>query len=112
MERISESQKEYRDGDWGVKYLIRGPSIEWGVIRLKPGQNLDGHYHEQVEETFWLLEGSAILSVDGEPHHLVAGDAVRLEAKRRHSISNESDQPMKMAFIKCPYLPKDKVLSS
>ena len=110
MDKVSESEKAYREGTWGVKYLFRGPRIEWGVIRLEPGQHLDGHYHQQVEETFWVIEGQAVLHVDGEPHALAAGEALRLEAERRHSISNESDQPMRLAFIKCPYLPEDKVL--
>ena len=29
---------EYRGGTSGVKYLMRGPSIDWGVILLKPGE--------------------------------------------------------------------------
>ena len=110
MEQVSESEKAYREGEWGVKYLFRGPRIEWGVIRLKPGQQLGGHYHEQVEETFWVLEGEAVLEIDGEPHHLAAGEAVRLDATERHAIANQSTAPLKMAFIKSPYLPKDKVL--
>ena len=109
MERVRESEKEFRGGDSGVKYLLRGPRIDWGVILLLPGQRLGGHYHEEVEETFYVLEGQATFYVDDVKHQLVAGDAVRLEAPERHDVVNDSDQPVKLVFIKCPYLPKDKV---
>ena len=109
MEKVKESEKEYRGGDHGVKYLFRGPKIDWGVILLLPGQCLGAHYHHEVEETFYVLEGQASFYVDDVKHPLVAGDAIRLEAPECHDVLNESDQPLKMVFIKCPYLPKDKV---
>jgi len=109
MEKVSESEKEYRGGDSGVKYLLRGPKIDWGVILLLPGQCLGGHYHNEVEETFYILEGEATFYVNDAQHYLVAGDAIRLEAPERHDVFNKSGKPLKMVFIKCPYLPKDKV---
>jgi quercetin dioxygenase-like cupin family protein len=109
MEKARESEKEYRGGDSGVKYLLRGPKIDWGVILMLPGQCLGGHFHNEVEETFYVVEGQAIFVVDDVKHELVAGDAIRLEAPECHEVFNEGDQPLKMVFIKCPYLPKDKV---
>ncbi len=109
MERVKESEQPFRGGDSGVKYLFRGPRVDWGVILLLPGQRLGGHYHNEVEETFYILEGQASFYVNDVRHSLVAGDAIRLEAPERHDVVNKGDQPLKMVFIKCPYLPKDKV---
>ncbi len=109
MEQVKESEKEFRGGKSGVKYLFRGPKIDWGVILLLPGERLGGHYHKEVEETFYVLEGQATAYVGDIQQRLVAGDAIRLEAPEHHNIVNEGDQPLKMVFIKCPYLPQDKV---
>jgi quercetin dioxygenase-like cupin family protein len=109
LERVRESEKEFRGGDSGVKYLFRGPKIDWGVIKLLPGQRLGAHYHKEVEETFYVLEGQATFLVDDVEHQFVAGDAVRLEAPACHQVLNRGEQPVKMVFIKCPYLPEDKV---
>jgi len=109
MEKVKESEREYRGGDSGVKYLFRGPKIDWGVILLHPGQSMAAHYHNEVEETFYVVEGQAAFYVDDVKHELVAGDAVRLEAPECHAVTNESGRPVKLVFIKCPYLPKDKV---
>ncbi len=109
MQRASEKDSAYRDGDSGVKYLLRGPRIDWGVILLKPGQSLGGHYHEEVEETFYVDRGRGAFVVNGERYAAEEGDVFRLEPTDRHDIINDSGQPLKLVFIKCPYLPKDKV---
>ena len=109
MQKVNENECTYRDGDSGVKYLVRGPKIDWGVILLLPGQVLGGHYHEQVEETFYILEGEGVFEVNGTPMPAVTGDVFRMEPTDRHNIHNRGQQPLKMVFIKCPYLPKDKV---
>ncbi|MBM4430129.1 MAG: cupin domain-containing protein [Chloroflexi bacterium] len=108
MDKVKESEQQFREGDWGVKYMFRGPKIDWGVISVPAGQCLGGHYHEETEETFYILEGQVTFYVNGAPHLLVAGDAVRLEPLEGHRVVNESDGPVKMVFIKCPYLPQDK----
>jgi len=109
MERVRESDLAYRDGNRGVMYLFRGPKIDWGVILLLPGQTLSPHYHEEVEETFYILEGSARFTVDGVEQSLGPGEAIRLTATEKHAVANEGQMPMKMVFMKTPYLPKDKV---
>ncbi len=109
MQQVNENEQAYRGGDSGVKYLFRGPKIDWGVILLLPGQTLGGHYHEQVEETFYVLQGCGVFVVNGQNYSAREGDAFRMEPQDRHDIRNESAQPLKLVFIKCPYLPKDKI---
>ena len=109
MQRVSECELAYRGGDSGVKYLIRGPKIDWGVILLLPGQTLGAHFHQEVEETFYVAQGRAAFTVNGEELQAAQGDAFRMETADRHDIRNDSNEPLKLVFIKCPYLPKDKV---
>lgn len=109
MEKVSEKQLTYRGGDSGVKYLVRGPRIDWGVILLLPGQTLGGHYHREVEETFYVAEGKGTFVVNGQEHLASVGDVFRLEPEDRHDIVNDAGEALKLIFIKCPYLPNDKV---
>jgi mannose-6-phosphate isomerase-like protein (cupin superfamily) len=109
MEKVNEFEKEFRGGDSGVKYLFRGPNTEWGIILLLPGQKLGAHYHEAVEETFYFAEGGGTITVDDVPHKARPGDAFRLVAPERHDIVNDTGQPTKLIFIKCPYRPTDKI---
>jgi mannose-6-phosphate isomerase-like protein (cupin superfamily) len=109
MQRVSESECAYRGGNSGVKYLLRGPKIDWGIILLLPGQKLGGHYHNEVEETFYVMAGRGTFVVNGTELVAVAGDALRMESADRHDVRNDGDEPLKLVFIKCPYLPQDKV---
>lgn len=109
MKRVNENDMEYRFGDWGPKYLVRGPKIDWGVILLKPGESLGRHFHKEVEETFFFLSGTPTFKANGEEYRVKEGDAFIMEPDDRHDIENNTDRPVKMVFIKCPYLPKDKV---
>jgi len=109
MQRTSEAANEYRGKGWGVKYLMRGPNVDWGVILLHPGQELGEHGHRQVEELFFFLSGRATMLVNGQAHEATAGDAFRLEPQERHNIRNDGPVDVKVVFIKTPYLPDDKI---
>jgi quercetin dioxygenase-like cupin family protein len=109
MERTNESEKEFRFGDAGPKYLFRGPRIEWGILVLKPGGSLGAHYHKEVEETFYFLEGEARLLINGTEYVGRAGEAFRLEPGEKHDILNDSRSLIRAVFIKSPYKPEDKI---
>jgi quercetin dioxygenase-like cupin family protein len=109
MQRASEQELKYRGGDSGVKYLFRGPNLDWGVILLKPGQSLGAHYHRETEETFLVLSGSPTFNACGSRTRARAGDAFRFEPTERHDIVNDSSAEAKVVFIKFPYKPDDKV---
>jgi mannose-6-phosphate isomerase-like protein (cupin superfamily) len=109
MKKISEKEMAYRDGDSGVKYMIRGPHIDWGIMLLKPNSKMGAHYHEEVEETFYFMEGSGGMIVNNQKNQANQGDAFLIEPKEVHDIENATNKPLKVLFIKTPYLPKDKV---
>ena len=109
MNQTNEQDQEYRNDDWGVKYLFRGPKIDWGVILLKPGQTMGVHGHEEVEETFYVIQGQGKLLMNDMPYPARPGDAFRVEPFEKHDILNDGDAEMKVVFIKVPYRPKDKI---
>jgi mannose-6-phosphate isomerase-like protein (cupin superfamily) len=109
MERINESEKAFRNVDSGVKYLFRGPKLDLGVILLKPGEKMGVHGHDQVEEIFYFIQGSPKMLINDVPHSVREGDAFRIDPLEKHDIHNDTDSPVKVVFIKCPYLPDDKI---
>ena len=109
MQRVNERDCRFRGGDWGVKYFIRGPKIDWGLILLKSGQVLGEHGHKEVEETFYVIEGTPTLVVNGKKILTEPGDVFRLEPFERHDLRNDTDKQARVIFIKTPYLPEDKI---
>ncbi len=109
MERINEKECKFRGKDWGVKYILRGPCIDWGIILLKPGQTMGAHGHRETEETFYFMNGSPKILVDDVEYKTKEGDAFRIEPLEKHNIVNDTSGEVKIIFIKTPYLPKDKI---
>ncbi len=107
MEKTNEKEKEFRFETHGPKYIFRGPKIEWGIIVLRKGDELGAHYHKEVEETFYFLEGSGIMKIGDTEYTIEKGDAFRIEANEIHNIIAKSE--IRVIFIKCPFLPEDKV---
>lgn len=109
MKTLREAEQPFRNGDWGPKYLMRGPHCEWGVIVLKPGQAMGRHGHRQVVEDFYVLEGEPILSIGDRDFRARPGDVLRAEPPEGHDIRNDGAGPAKLVFIKAPCRPDDKL---
>ena len=89
---------------------MRGPSIDWGLILLKPGESMasKAHGHKEVDETFYFVEGDGVMIIDGEDIVAPQGSVFLCEPKEMHNIKNKSNKSVKIVFIKGEYKPEDK----
>ena len=89
---------------------MRGPSIDWGVILLKPGELMGkrAHGHNEVDETFYFIEGDGKMIIDNNEYEAPQGSVFLCEPKELHNIRNDSNKPIKIVFIKGEYKPEDK----
>ncbi|MFX1323638.1 MAG: cupin domain-containing protein [Promethearchaeota archaeon] len=108
---MHENDFDYRGGTSGVKYLMRGPSIDWGVILLQPGEYMadKAHGHSIIDETFFFVEGDGVMIIDEKEYPAPEGTVFLCEPKEMHNIKNDSDKPIKIVFIKGEYKPDDKI---
>ena len=111
IKKVNEDEFEYRGGESGVKYLMRGPSIDWGIIYLKPGEMMaeKAHGHNELDETFYFMEGNGVMIINDKEHDAKQGSVFLLEPKEMHNIKNNSDKPIKIVFIKSAFKPDDKI---
>ena len=109
MEKISESEKEYRFGDSGPKYLMRGPRMGFGVVVLKPGQDFNSHFHQQMEENFFILEGKLDFYINDKLVTCKSGELIHVEPHETHYLINNYDMPAKAVFMLAPFYDNDKV---
>lgn len=97
------------DGKSGPKYITRGPNLDFGLVRILPGEDFTTHHHVEVEEIFYTLSGECEIYLDGEKYHLGPGDLVQVPPKANHYLRNEGDSVWDAVFVKSPFDPKDKV---
>jgi quercetin dioxygenase-like cupin family protein len=108
MFKLNESSCEYRFGDSGPKYLMKGPRANFGVVVLKPGQDFNNHVHSIMEENFFILEGEIEFNVNGEKLICKQGDFIHVEPNETHYLKNISDVVSKAVFCLAPYQEIDK----
>lgn len=106
---IHENDKEYRFGDSGPKYLMKGPRSNFAIVQFQAGQDFKAHYHNIMEENFFILEGKVDIYVDGKKHSLSAGQLIHIEPGEVHYVVNNYDGPVKMISTLAPYQEVDKI---
>ena len=106
---LNENDREYRFGDSGHKYLMKGPRMNFAVVRFNPGEDFQAHYHNVMEENFFVLEGRIDIVVDGVKHTLGPGDFIHIEPGEVHYCVNSYDAPIKMISTLAPFQEVDKV---
>lgn len=106
---VNEKDFEYRFGDSGPKYLMKGPRMNYALVQFQPGQDFQAHYHNIMEENFYILEGKVDIVVDGVCHTLSEGDFIHIEPGEVHYVKNAYDRTVRMVSTLAPFQEVDKV---
>ena len=106
---LDEKEKDYRFGDSGPKYLMKGPRSNFAVVRFNPGQDFPAHYHEIMEENFYVLEGKIDIYVDDAKVTLSKGEFIHIEPNEVHYVKNPYDEPIVMVSTLAPFQEVDKI---
>ena len=88
---------------------MKGPRMNFALVQFQAGQDFKAHYHNVMEENFYILEGEVDIVVDGVVNHLRPGQMIHIEPGEIHYVVNRSDKPMKMISTLAPYTNPDKV---
>lgn len=106
---IDEKNLEYRHGDNGPKYLMKGPRMNFAIVQFPPGADFKAHYHNIMEENFYVLEGEIDIVVNGESFTLTQGQFIHVEPEESHYLINHSDTTARLVATLAPYQDSDKV---
>ena len=106
---VNENDLEYRFGDSGPKYLLKGPRVNFAIVRFNPGQDFPAHYHEIMEEDFYILEGTIDIYVEDKKYTLKEGDFISIPPQKTHYVKNNYKEPIKMVSVLGPHQVIDKV---
>ena len=74
---------------WGsYEVLQESSSHKVKAIRVLPGKRLSYQRHEKRAEHWFIVKGSAEVTLDGVISHLEAGDTVDIPIRALHRIAN------------------------
>ncbi|MDX1944965.1 MAG: cupin domain-containing protein [Pirellulaceae bacterium] len=79
---------------------IRNQSL--AEARLPIGQATAPHYHPVTEEIYYILEGTARMTIDGETREVGPGDAIAIPPGAVHTILATGPVPLKLLCTCAP----------
>lgn len=74
-----------------------------GVITLEKDCSIGAHVHENEEEVFYVIEGTATYNDNGETVILEKGDSCVCLGGEEHSIANRNDETLKVFAVILTY---------
>jgi len=97
------------DGCGGVIYKILDvdnsglKNIEIAMCIFSPGEVAKLHYHEKMEEIYFVIEGEGMIELDGKWHSIKTEDSVAIPIGVRHRVKNtNNDKSLRFLSINSP----------
>jgi mannose-6-phosphate isomerase-like protein (cupin superfamily) len=69
---------------------------------LPPGGRVRLHAHDRGEEVFYVLSGSGVAEIDGQPNRLAPGTTLYFGHNRQHTIFNDGDADLQWLWFFLP----------
>jgi quercetin dioxygenase-like cupin family protein len=77
----------------------------WSMIEYTAPPNAPGpppHYHKEMEEAFYVVQGTLTVSINGNISETGAGGFVNIPPYAIHTFENKSDKPLKVLILMSP----------
>ena len=94
-----------REGKWLLARRSLGlQSFGMNLVELQRGESIPEHDEtdRDQEEVFLVLEGDAVIVIDGEDHPAKAGTLARFDAHVRRTARNDGEGPVTLMMVSAP----------
>lgn len=85
----------------GLNGEIKGDRISQGYVVIYKNGGIPEHTHENIE-TYTILKGKGVMTVDGEQQEVKEGDYVFIPSGASHGLENTGDEELHMMFVYSP----------
>ena len=86
------------DRPWGCFYVIHEESsYKLKRIEVNPTHKLSYQYHKKRSETWVIINGSGVVTINGKEKEVCVGDTVIIAKEAKHRIENTSKE--KLIFL-------------
>jgi mannose-6-phosphate isomerase len=87
-------EREHSERPWGNYTVLDGDAPDHKVKRLvvHPGKRLSYQRHSQRAEHWFIVSGTAKVTLDGEVRDVRAGESIDIPLRSAHRIANEGHE--------------------
>lgn len=89
-------------------HLVNRPDLSVIQERVPPGDRERRHFHAKARQFFYILEGHAVLDVDGRRFELSAGQGLEVPPGTTHEFANESREVVTFLVVSAPHAHGDR----
>jgi mannose-6-phosphate isomerase-like protein (cupin superfamily) len=98
-------------GEGDAQSKVPKSVVRFGELTVAPHGNCQAVEYPRQEELYFILGGSGILHYGKQAHSLAQNDFTYVPPTVRHSVSNPSDQPLRLV-VTTVRIPKETPLSA
>jgi mannose-6-phosphate isomerase-like protein (cupin superfamily) len=102
MSYITNIVKQTADNDNFRKVLFTGSKSQLVVMNIPTGGEIGEETHAHVEQTIFILSGSAKVFLDGEEAEMSTGDVVVVTSGVKHNVINMGAGNLKVYTVYAP----------
>jgi len=106
----TDSAEHYK---WGNNsdgwHLLKTNSLSVIQERVPPGESEYRHYHNESQQFFHVLSGTASIDISGVVHEVQAGSGIHIAPKDPHQLSNQANMDLLFLVISEPMSHGDRV---
>jgi mannose-6-phosphate isomerase-like protein (cupin superfamily) len=93
------------NGRWSlVRRGLDVQSFGMNLVEIEQGYSIPEHHEldRDQEEVFIVLEGNAVMVIDGEDHPAPAGTFVRVAPALTRTVRNDAEAPVRLLIVSAP----------
>jgi mannose-6-phosphate isomerase len=92
------SEREYDERPWGnYTVLDEGEGFKAKRIEVLPGKRLSYQKHSKRAEHWFVVHGTATVTLDGVDHQVEPGEAIDIPRESAHRVANNGVE--KLVFV-------------
>jgi mannose-1-phosphate guanylyltransferase len=87
----------------------RNLSVNW--LEVPAGVSEELRSHEEAEQVYIVVSGTATMSATGDTRRVEVGDLVLIPPATDHAVANDGDEPLALVSVQSPAVSADELYS-
>lgn len=85
-----------------LKELYHSQNLSISIITFPPGSAAKKHFHNKMEEAYYVISGKGKIVLGNKTLNITAGDTIPIPKKVFHAANNPYSKKMKILIITHP----------
>ncbi|MBD0265636.1 MAG: cupin domain-containing protein [Tolypothrix sp. Co-bin9] len=83
------------------------PHVGFDYVKICKGSSLNPHIHSASESFIYILQGTAVVTLDGKPYLVGVGDTIYIPPSASHGFSTPKEDVVLLSVQSPPIYPED-----